>query len=43
MKIQDYVDRANAEFEKINSSTRMLNPIKYKWYEISMNVTCLGE
>ena len=43
MKIQDYVDRANVEFEKLNSSTRMLNPIKYKWYEISMNVTCLED
>lgn len=36
MTVQDYVDRANDEFLKINSFTRMINPKKYEWYEVSM-------
>lgn len=38
MTVQDYVDRANKEFEKIGSCSRMLNPERFKWYSVSMNV-----
>lgn len=38
MTVQDYVDRANVEFEKMGSFTRMLNPVRFKWYTVGMSV-----
>lgn len=38
MSIQEYVDRANLQFAKMNASTRMINPPQYQWITISMQV-----
>jgi len=42
MTIDEYTDRANKELEKLHSSTRMLNPKQYQWYEIGMSVLSEG-
>ncbi|MBR0138206.1 MAG: MBL fold metallo-hydrolase [Erysipelotrichaceae bacterium] len=36
--IKEYVERANAEFDRIGSNTRMINPVPFKWYTISFCV-----
>lgn len=38
MTIQEYIDRANMELERIHSSCRIVNPPQYKWLTISMQV-----
>ena len=38
MTIQEYVDRANAEFERMGVGTRMFNPEQHRWYTIGMGI-----
>lgn len=38
MTVQQWVDRVNAELDRMHSSTKMLNPEKYTWYKIGMQI-----
>jgi L-ascorbate metabolism protein UlaG (beta-lactamase superfamily) len=38
ISIDEYIDRANLELQRLKRSSRVLNPIPHKWYSLSMSI-----